>query len=659
MSVVFGICQAEGHAVEERKLIELARATDRYAPDGTFTRGYQRVGMGFQPYHTHLRSRLESQPAEDEHGNMLTLDGRIDNHDELCGLLDIREKNIADSRIVLAAFERWREECFARLVGDWALALWFQADRSLYLARDHAGCRTLCFERTGAAILWSTYLETFFAEKSQRELSADYAACYLACQPTRDLTPYKNILSVPPAHYAVFHGDTLTYKAHWQSMVRSKLRYKTDAEYQERFLALFGQSVLRRSGAGAPIFAELSGGMDSTSIVAMSDRLRKESGSGPSDLLDTVSYYDDSEANWSDSQYFTIVEAERGKTGIHLPVSFQNRTFLSIAALDAPRMYPGADSYTIIQEEFFENAIAGRGYRSILSGVGGDEVLGGVPSPYPELADLLTSGHLFRFLRQTIAWCLPNRRPAVQMVAGTVTFIGSLYRQPRSRVTPLTPWLPKVQVNARLNRLQDNRQSSRLSGLAPSQVANGRGWWSILETLPNRYPGGLSRLEFRYPYLDRDLVDFLFSIPREQLAQPGRRRSLMRRSLVNIVPAPVLERRRKASIIRGPLASIQRENRSIRALLDDSLSWEYGLVDPENVKAALDLAVNGSRPEYWPGLMRLAFFEIWLRHSHGRLVPPGQRVAATFTRSANTGAQRSECVKSASAALACPEIPKQ
>ncbi len=660
MSVIFGICQAEGHAVEEPNLVELARATDRYAPEGILTRAYQRIGMGFQPNRTHLRSRFESQPILDMHGNMLTLNGRIDNHAELRRLLDIREEITPDSQIVLSAFLRWREECFSRLIGDWSLALWSEVDRSLYLARDHAGSRTLYFEQTNSAVMWSTFLETFHAVDKRREVNADYAACYLACLPIRDLTPYKGIMSVPPAHYAVFHEDTLTFRAHWRSMARRKLRYKKDAEYEEHFRALFEQSVLRRSGAGAPILAELSGGMDSTSIVAMSDRLRKGNGASPNDLLDTISYFDASEPNWSDRQFFLVVEAARGKTGIHLPVSFQNRTFLPISASDAPRMYPGADSYSVIQEQLFDDAIAGHGYRGILSGTGGDEVLGGVPCPYPELADLFTSGHLSQFLRQTIAWCLPNRRPAVQMVAETVKFIASLHRQSRLRVTPsATPWLHGTQVNTLLNQLQDIREVSRLRGLTPSQIANGRGWWSILETLPNRYPGSLSRLEFRYPYLDRDLVEFLFSIPREQLVSPGRRRSLMRRSLVNIVPAQVLERRRKASVVRGPLASIKREIRSIKALIDDSLGWQCGLVDPASLRSALDLAVSGSRPEYWPGLMRFAFFELWLRHSRGRLIQPGQGVAATYNCSANSGASRSECTNSASAGLACPEIQKQ
>jgi asparagine synthetase B (glutamine-hydrolysing) len=78
-----------------------------------------------------------------------------------------------------------------------------------------------------------------------------------------------------------------------------------------------------------------------------------------------------------------------------------------------------------------------------------------------------------------------------------------------------------------------------------------------METLPHLFPQILSRLEYRYPFLDKDLVSFLFSIPREQIVRPGRRRSLMRRALVGIVPDGILERRRKAFQLRAPLAALQ------------------------------------------------------------------------------------------------------
>src|SRR5579863_6554288 len=196
MSIIFGVRMAGDAPVEGSYLGELAHATERYAPDGTYVQAGVHVGMGFQAYYTHERSRLEAQPATDARGNMLGFDGRLDNHEELRTVLGLSPQPLPDSSIVLAAFERWGERCFAWLAGDWALALWSKADRSLYLARDHAGTRTLYFEMLEGNLLWSTCLETFFVEVSKRDLEEAYVARYLARQPIGDLTPYKGIQAV-------------------------------------------------------------------------------------------------------------------------------------------------------------------------------------------------------------------------------------------------------------------------------------------------------------------------------------------------------------------------------------------------------------------------------------------------------------------------------
>src|SRR5258708_4785135 len=275
MSIIFGVRNPEGQMVQERQLLDWAKATARYAPDGTFVHASDRIGMGFQANHTHVRSNLESLPLTDSLGNMLVFDGRLDNHAQLCALLGFGDSDTADSLIVLLAFRRWGEECFARLIGDWALALWSRLERSLYLARDHAGTRTLYFEEVKGCILWSTHLETFFTEGRSRDLEESYVACYLACQPIRDLTPYKGVRAVPPAHYLTFQEAKFFRKAHWQWILKDQLRYQSDAEYDDQFLSLFGQAVERRSEPDTRALAQLSGGVDSTSIVCMSDHLRK------------------------------------------------------------------------------------------------------------------------------------------------------------------------------------------------------------------------------------------------------------------------------------------------------------------------------------------------------------------------------------------------
>jgi asparagine synthase (glutamine-hydrolysing) len=199
---------------------------------------------------------------------VLCFDGRLDNYKELSGDLGLHDPEVlSDSQIVLAAFVQWGEACFSRFVGDWALALWSEKDQSLYLARDHAGTRTLYLRHERGEAVWATYLDTFHTRSVRFQLSHDYAACYLAGGFVRDLTPYEGIHSVPPAQYLRLREGVLSRHRHWSPTIGAAIRLKTDAEYETRFLTLFEQSVARRTGPGAPILAQLSGGMDSTAIV--------------------------------------------------------------------------------------------------------------------------------------------------------------------------------------------------------------------------------------------------------------------------------------------------------------------------------------------------------------------------------------------------------
>ena len=532
MSIIFGIRKTLGDAVEHSQLLKLAGATERCATHGTFLTAKGHIGMGFQPYHTHERSHLESQPIIDELGNMISLDGRLDNHKELIQELGLESPEASDSTIVLAALKRWGENCFSRFIGDWALALWAERNRSLYLARDHAGTRALYFENVNGSVRWSTNLDTFFVDGEVKRLDMSYAACYLSSQPIRDLTPYCGIAAVTPAHYLVFREGGMARKAHWQWMVDDVISYRTDKEYEERCFDLFRQSVERRIGSGAPIVAELSGGIDSTSTVCMSDYIGQRPCLQPHNLLDTISYFDDSEPNWNERPYFSAVESKRGKVGTHVPVSFADRTLSASDPSFGDVLWPGDDSATIELERRLHQIRKTNAYHVTLSGIGGDELLGGVPTPFPELTDYLVAGRILLLLKQAKEWCLPNRKPLLHMLSETVGFAWALScRTPQHRsATP--PWMTSKSQNV-LNIIAAHDMADKHRSWAmPSRVCNGLAWWSILESLPKnsaRIPGQHER---RYPYLDRDFVDYIFRIPRQQLVRPGQRRSLMSKRLV-------------------------------------------------------------------------------------------------------------------------------
>lgn len=621
MSILFGIRKFRGATVSREEILAMATATQRHAPDGVSFGIQGRIGMGFQPWHTHQRSNLETLPVVDCEGNLLCLDGRIDNHEELASLLGLRANAHPDSSIFLTAFRRWKGACFSRIIGDWAAALWSAKEQTLYLARDHAGSRTLYYRQGADVLLWSTHVENLLADGSVHGLDKQYAACYLGMQPVGELTPYESVRSVPTAHYLELGDGKTTLQRHWDPLMVRKTRHSSDGDYEEHFRSLFEQSVRRRTGAGAPIIAQLSGGMDSASIVCMSDKVRRGNNV---ESLDTVSYFDDSEPNWNERPYFSLVENARGKTGIQIEASFVNRTFKPVEPELGTYSLPGADSSIFQAEVNLQRHLGGSGHRVILSGLGGDEVTGGVPSPLPELADYLLAGEIDRLLKMSVAWCLVDRTPLAFTLASVVKFTAGLYWPSNSDDSRMPPWITALMRQHNLDHRNSIRSHETRLGVSPSAVNNANAWASVLGSLPHLYPSALVRYEYRYPYLDRDLVEFLFGIPREQLVRPGRRRSLMRRALKGIVPMEILERRRKAFVVRGPMASLQRAQATIETLFADSLAVHHGLIDRSKIRTAIDDICVKSDPTWMLALMKSIEFELWLRSSPASFLPgPG------------------------------------
>lgn len=134
-----------------------------------------------------------------------------------------------------------------------------------------------------------------------------------------------------------------------------------------------------------------------------------------------------------------------------------------------------------------------------------------------------------------------------------------------------------------------------------------------MDTLPHLFPSLLERLEYRYPLLDRDLIDFLFCIPREQLFRPGHKRSLMRRALAPVIPTIVLERRRKAYQLRMPLLTMRHAGNRLESLLSDSALAKVGLINQESLQSHLNLTLRSGEPRWWQALLRATNLELWVK----------------------------------------------
>ena len=621
MSVQFGRWNLDGRPVDAGYLEKAKAAIAPYGPDDEGSYKNHNVAIVYRAFHTTKESRQERQPHFTMSGAVITWDGRLDNRSELIGILgDHVTQDSTDVSIVGAAYDKWGTNCFAKLIGDWALSIWQPAQRSLVLAKDSIGTRPLYYSFDQEQVTWSTVLDplVLFAGRTF-QLNEEYIAGWLSFFPATHLTPYVGIHSVPPSSFVLLRSGSRTASQYWDFNPRKRIEYRTDAEYEEHFRCVFREAVRRRLRSDSPVLAELSGGMDSSSIVCMADTIFAL-GDAETPRLDTVSYYIDSEPNWNERPYFRKVEEKRGRTGCHIDVDSSKEShfeFQNVSFGSTPSSIRRPSEAT----RQFEACMSSQGNRVVLSGIGGDETMGGVPTPIPELENLLARARLRVFAHQLKVWALNKRKPWLHLLAETARgfFPPALVGVPKHRRP--APWLNSAFVKRNRAALQGYEQGLRLFGPLPSFQEN-------LSTL-----GALRRqlacfalpfdpcYEKRYPYLDRNLLEFIYAIPREQLVRPGHRRSLMRRALVGIVPDELLQRKRKAFVARSPIARISVEWPSVMQLSGQMQSARLGIIDSRHFADVLQRLRNGQEVSVVL-VMRTFAIEFWVRNVTCRGIMP-------------------------------------
>jgi asparagine synthase (glutamine-hydrolysing) len=613
MSVQFGRWNIDGKPVDQDYLETVKPLLARYGPDHEGTYVNNDIGILYHAFATSRESRRETQPYVTRSGIVLTWDGRLDNRDEILSHFPrTLSASATDAAIVAAAYQKWGVDSFGKLLGDWALSVWDANSHSLILAKDPVGTRHLYYSSRKNEITWSTTLEPLvLVARDSLPLCEEYIAGWFTLFPAVHLTPYVGIHSVAPSSFLMFRQETQMVTKYWDFDPGLRIRYKKDADYEEHFRVLFAQSVRRRLRSGGPVLAELSGGMDSASIVCMADDIIT-SGTADTPRLDTVSYYDDAEPNWDERPYFTRVEERRGRSGIHINAGRQDDRFGSPFDDSFP-VTPNAVRGRLSNRHLqLKNSMTARGIRVVLSGIGGDEVTGGVPTPIPELQDLLAGGQFRALAHQLNAWARTKRKPWMYLLLESVAaFLPPGWSGPARR--RLLPWLNPDFVKRNRRALLGYDSVARLFGPLPTFQANLNTLEVVRRQLASSPLPADPLHEKRYPYLDRSLLEFLYAIPREQLVRPGERRSLMRRALIGIVPDEVLQRKRKAFVTRAPVQTIDAEWHRIPGTTPEMVSDLIGIVDARKFIHALNGARSGDDIPLVP-LMRTLGIESWLRH---------------------------------------------
>jgi len=628
MSVQFGRWNFEGQPPAPDYIEKVSTALAPYGPDSNESYSNGGINILYRAFHTTKESHHEKQPYISSSGAVITWDGRLDNRTDL--ISDLRDSltvNSTDVAIVAASHEKWGQNCLGRLIGDWALSIWNPRERSVLLAKDPIGTKHLHYSFDEKQLTWSTILDplVLFAGRTF-EICEEYIAGWFAIMfPAAHLTPYVGIHSVSPSSFVLFRPGKHIVGKYWDFDPGKRIRYRTDAEYEEHFRSALGTAVQRRLRSDRPVLAELSGGMDSSSIVCMADTVIARS-AAECPRLDTISWFDDScdhlEPDSNELHWISRVEQKRGEVGFHINTGAlrqqeakeagSRKSFESEFDNDRFTATPIANNS---QSEFFKRCkayVQSHGYRVTFSGIGGDEPTGGgVPTPTPELQDLLARVRFVTLARQLNAWAAKMRRPRLPLLWETVQGFFSARVDQQKQMRP-APWLHPDFVRDNRATFCGHPFRVRLFGPLPSfqdhidKLSGNRRFVAHCGLQPE-----LLR-EVRYPYYDRDFLEFMYAICREQIVRLGQRRSLMKRALVGIVPDELLHRRRKTFVPPEHKKDSSMEWPSLAETGRYIIGSSVGIINSDRFSEALQKACNEDVPI--ESLRRTLTLEFWLRH---------------------------------------------
>jgi asparagine synthase (glutamine-hydrolysing) len=554
------------------------------------------------------KSEMPHAALRSASGLVIAWDGRLDNRDDLKRQLGNAFAGESDAAIALALFERDGADGLHALVGDWSLVVWDSLLRTVYLARDYMGVRPLYYCHNKRTVYWSSSLgELAIRTGRVDELDDEFAAGFMAAHLSTDVTPYRGIRAVP-CGCVVQVRETGEARHHFWSVQPATIRYRDRRTYEEHLRALWKESIAVRLCQGAPAWAELSGGFDSSSIVCMADALVKE-GSVAATAVRPISHVTFESAEGDERAFINEVEAWTGLTSTILGVE-QHQDLRADDDWVTPLAARGVQVAS-------ERLVSENGGGVILSGRMGDLVMGCSTDNSAAVFDDFGAGNVGAALSNMRLWSRACRKPFVELgwnLARDACYAASrrIWRgtnDERGGVSLLAPGLQRfVHAAFTAERFPRVRLSTRR--LAAALLS-----YSGEARLEDRSSD--PRVTYSYPFAHRPLVEYMLAIPAEELSAPGAPRSLMRRAFTGIVPDRILRRQSKGCY---PPAAMRAVRRALASLphASELQIVRRGWLDASRLADAVHGILHGGGQSEGGAVQRALILEDWLARRERR-----------------------------------------
>ena len=629
MSGIAAIYNLDGHPVEAALLDRMLGSIAHRGPDGIDRWHGSSVALGHAMLHATAESIHESQPLRDETGNLvLTLDGRVDNREELTRELSSRgftPRDDTDAELVMRAYQCWGHESAVRIIGDFAYAIWDGRERELFCARDPVGVKPLYYFTDGRFFVCGSELREVMSHPGVPRTVNEGMVAEFLCDIPLDLeeTLFDGVLRLVPGHYLVVRPDGVIRRSFYTNGKRFEIRYRDDREYADHFREIFAEAVqCRMRNPGSGVAAELSGGLDSSSVVSMAEHLRRR-GVVAADRLETFSLiYDAPESDERD--YIHEVLRKWNLTANLLPPTpfrideSRERTRRSLDMDDYPN---GVSAYSI-----YESA-AKKGFQVLLTGIGGDDWFSsGDDEDYSPLLRELRLFQLFRRLREGAEVARASREP----------MMGSLSRLLRYGIFPLIPqgvknfikpligrmdyprWIPRERARRThllARRRRQYRPPPRVGFMAADPTECLMHPYAVFSAERTEYGTAANGVEARHPFNDRRLIELACAIPENQLRRGVFYKFVLREAMRGLLPDKIRGRLDKATFPGDFLVAF--EHLTIPSLLEKSALASAAWIERNKAAAGYeDMMLKVARrgvfyqADFWP-MFGLGAIELW------------------------------------------------
>ena len=565
-------------------------------------------------------SSAANQPFSDNSGRYtLIFNGEIYNYNSVKPMLpDYAFHTTSDTEMLIAAYAKWGPDCLQYFRGMFAFAIWDRQEKELFIARDRLGVKPVYYSIDEDHCVFASEIRGILStglvkRKLDRTALLDYFSYQSIGYPHSII---EGIHQLEAGSWMKVKDGKVTKKVYWDvTEPATGYDFSDKQTVQRKIRELMLQSIERRLVSDVPVGAFLSGGIDSGAVVG----LMAEAGRGQPNTF-TVAF---TEKEFDESPYAEIIAKKFNTLHTRLlltPTVFLDEMENALQAMDIPSG-DGINTYVV------SKAIAQKGMRVALSGVGGDELFAGYPffAQYLQLQKMRPWWLLPSFLRKGLAGAVMAGQNSgkshriKQLLRAPSCGIGDAYPIFRQILSPdLIRGITSLSGPSFHTALQDELyvKKGKLDKLHPlSQVSAAEYLGYTQHTLlkdTDQMSMAVS-LEVREPFFDQDLVEYVLAIP-DTLKRPVYPKSLLVESLKPMLPDEIVFRKKQGFVF--PWDTWLRKD--IHSFCDRTIKnmADRPFIQGDRLLKYWSDFLKGDKNIRWPEIWLFVVLEYWLEKNN-------------------------------------------